>query len=391
VTPELFNALTSAVGRDLFAELANTDLGELHTLRILTEFRKRYPADLVAAALEVARLRIRGREKFGAAADQMFFTRDALEQATDSRISRYRAALIPPGAWVADFGCGIGGDSIALCEQHALIALDRDTLRLRMARLNVPHPAVTFIQADLSHPLPMSLPTAAFFDPARRTADGKRIFTLRDYQPPLFLLEGWNFPVFSKLSPGIQLEELSTLSLTPHRIEFISLNGELKECVILTGGDLGLIGGSIATVIEENGAIYQMSRVGEQVELSVQSPRRYLYEPDPAVIRAGMVGDWGATINATLIDPTIAYLTGDQAIESPYARFWEIADWLPFNLKKLRAYLRERGVGRVTVKKRGSPLTPEELISKLKLEGGGEERIIFLTRVQGHPAVIVGK
>jgi hypothetical protein len=62
---------------------------------------------------------------------------------------------------------------------------------------------------------------------------------------------------------------------------------------------------------------------------------------------------------------------------------------MPFNLKKLRAYLRERNVGRVTVKKRGSPLTPEELIAKLKLPGGGEERIVVLTHVRNQPAVLI--
>jgi hypothetical protein len=71
------------------------------------------------------------------------------------------------------------------------------------------------------------------------------------------------------------------------------------------------------------------------------------------------------------------------------ARAWIIDDWMPFNLKKLRAYLRERGVGRVTVKKRGSPLSPEELIAKLKLPGNGVERVIVLTRVLGQPAILI--
>jgi hypothetical protein len=62
---------------------------------------------------------------------------------------------------------------------------------------------------------------------------------------------------------------------------------------------------------------------------------------------------------------------------------------MPFNLKKLRAYLRERNIGRVTVKKRGSPLTPEELIAKLRLSSEGEERVVVLTRVKGDPVVII--
>ena len=74
--------------------------------------------------------------------------------------------------------------------------------------------------------------------------------------------------------------------------------------------------------------------------------------------------------------------------DSPWVRSWKIIDWMPFNLKKLRAYLRERNVGTVTVKKRGTAVTPEELIAKLKLNGNGS-RTIVLTRCRGEHIVMV--
>ena len=58
-------------------------------------------------------------------------------------------------------------------------------------------------------------------------------------------------------------------------------------------------------------------------------------------------------------------------------------------MQKIRAYLQERGVGRVTVKKRGSPLEPEKLIRDLRLKGEAE-KVIFLSHLQGRPIVIVG-
>ena len=94
--------------------------------------------------------------------------------------------------------------------------------------------------------------------------------------------------------------------------------------------------------------------------------------------------------NAKQLDPEIAYLTADQKTETPFARSWQVEDWMPFQLKRLRTHLRERNVGRVTVKKRGSPLVPEELIQDLRLEGE-EEKIVFLTQMKGKPIVIFGK
>jgi hypothetical protein len=123
-------------------------------------------------------------------------------------------------------------------------------------------------------------------------------------------------------------------------------------------------------------------------------PRAYLYEPDPAAIRAGLFGELTARIGVALyrLDESIAYLTGDSYVATPWARAWPVWAWMPFNLKRLRAALRARGVGRVTVKKRGSPLAPEELIRKLKLDGEGESAVVILTQVAGrHSAILCGE
>jgi hypothetical protein len=62
-------------------------------------------------------------------------------------------------------------------------------------------------------------------------------------------------------------------------------------------------------------------------------------------------------------------------------------------VKRLRLALRERNVGRVTVKKRGSPLQPEELIRLLRLKQEDDpsqaERVVFLTHLCGRPIVVI--
>ena len=117
-------------------------------------------------------------------------------------------------------------------------------------------------------------------------------------------------------------------------------------------------------------------------------PQAYLYEPDPAILRAGLVTTLGEQLGAAQLDADIAYLTAQDLQPTPFARSWAIEAWFPFQLKRLRAYLRQRQIGRVTVKKRGSPLEPEDLISDLRLSGEAE-RTIFLTHLRGEPIVIV--
>ena len=95
-------------------------------------------------------------------------------------------------------------------------------------------------------------------------------------------------------------------------------------------------------------------------------------------------------LEAEQVDQEIAYLTAREKKSTPFARVWEVEDWFPFQLKRLRTYLRERQVGLVTVKKRGSPILPEELIQALRLlKDAPEERVVFLTQMQGRPIVVV--
>lgn len=388
---ESLRFLQSAAGINLLAELQTADpqaLSDTNTLKLLTGLRKRYSPDNAAAALETARVRIRARDKFPAEiANRLFSTREALEQATPWLVSELVHRQFLSGFdLLADLGCSIGSDTLALAKNSRVIGVDRDPLRLTMARSNIKSPRVEFVQADLSNPLPMSGVRAAFFDPARRTPD-KRVFSVRDYSPSLEIIKRWNFDaLLIKLSPGVDLAEL-----TPYGgdIHFVSVDGELKEGLLCIGP--GKIAG--ATIIA--GDAHQPEPIfasDSPIDAPpMREPQGYLYEPDPAIIRAGLLGELAQRLGLSMyrLDETIAYLTADSLVRSPLARAWIIDDWMPFNLKKLRAYLRERGVGRVTIKKRGSPITPEELIARLKLPGGGHERVVVLTRVLDQPAILV--
>jgi hypothetical protein len=116
--------------------------------------------------------------------------------------------------------------------------------------------------------------------------------------------------------------------------------------------------------------------------------RGWLHEPDPAVIRSGLVSPVAADLGATLVDPTIAYLTSDARAEGPWVTSYRVDEVLPFNLKKLRAVLLSRGVGRVVVKKRGSPIEPASLARRLRGPGAGGATVV-VTRVAGAPTALV--
>lgn len=369
---------------DLLDDLARADLSAANTLSLLTHLRKTYAPDLAAAALETAQLRHKAIAKFEQAA-RMFFTAEALQQATPQPVAEYHAMLLTDFARVADLGCSIGGDALAIGQKTPVLGIDLDPVRLMMAQHNaqIYNARADFLQADLMQTLPFIGIRAAFFDPARRTGE-RRIFSVADYHPPLSIIRHWDFEtLIIKLSPGVDLAELVPFG---GAIEFVSLGGELKEALLHIGATD--FEGTRATLLPHG---LQLTRSTEETPPLASQPLRYLIEPDPAVIRAGTFVELLAALDwdAYLLDAQIAYLTSDTWIDSPWVRVWQIDDWLPFNLKRLKQLLVQRGVGKVTVKKRGSPLTPEALQSKLKLPKADGHAFVTLTRLQGEHIALI--
>lgn len=391
-----YDFLTTTLGARVLADLAAADLSEAGTLGLLTRLRKTLAPDQAAAAVEQAKLRVKAVAKFGADAERMFFTRDGLEQASDPRIRRYRAAEADGMRSIIDACCGIGTDALSFAaakEGRAVLGLDLDAVRVDVARYNAAALGLDnarFEVLDVTQPLPEAA-ELVFFDPARRDANGRRLHHVEQYLPALSSLKAWDAPyVWAKLSPAVELDEIRAYG---GLIEFHSVDGDLKEAMLRVNripSPAAAFDGQLTSAIRHDAAgaeVWKWRKAAPAVDN--REPRGWLLEPDPALMRAGYVQNLAAQLGAALIDPTIAYLTIDARPDTPWARAWEILDWMPFSLKRLKAYLRERGIGRITVKKRGHAMTPEELQAALRLDGKGEERVVVLTRVKGQPAVLL--
>jgi hypothetical protein len=384
---ESFKLLFSKDGREALAAAVQLQPREADYLRHFQNLERHFPSKLARAALETAILRQEAVRKFPRA-DEMYFTREALEQASPHEVSQYRVERYRICESLTDLGCSIGSDTINMgCIAHTT-GIDNDPLRLAMAQANGNAlgvlDGIEFIQADLNDPLPIRAceRNGLFFDPARRTG-GRRIYSVKDYEPPLETISTWmnGFPALGvKISPGIDKSEIAELDA---ELEFVSLGGELKEALLWFGPLKGVK--RRATILP---GPHSLTGEDEKEHLPLSEPDGYLYEPDAAVIRAGLVAKLGYQLGAFQLDPDIAYLTADVETPNPFSRVWEVEDWLPFNVKRLREYLRLRNVGNITVKKRGSPLQPEELIRMLRLQGD-EKRVVFLTHLDGAPITIV--
>ncbi|MFV2145259.1 MULTISPECIES: class I SAM-dependent methyltransferase [Isoptericola] len=373
--------------------------------------------DLAAAALTQSRLRARARGKLGSFADGMLLTSAGLEQATRLLVAaqharRYLAAGVTK---VADLTCGIGADALAFAGVGLdVLATDVDEVTAALATVNLR----AFPEATVRHADGLGLDLAGegvdgvYADPARRTRGGRRIFDPAAYAPPLDAVWALRAQVPAlgiKVGPGIPHHGLPDDAET----QWVSVDGDVVEAglwfgplapdgpgrsahVLRTGTAAAADGGTPGAT-DGSGTVERTLRTGPQdadLVPDVGAVGAYLYEPDGAVVRAGLVAHAAAELGGRLVDRTIAYVTTDAlgpappSGTAPLATGYRVLDVMPFNLKKLKAYLRERGVGRLTVKKRGTAVTPEQLRSQLALKGDAAATLV-LTRVAGRQHVLV--
>ncbi|HJY43432.1 MAG TPA: methyltransferase domain-containing protein [Propionibacteriaceae bacterium] len=355
------------------------------SLAAASRMRARYGPELAVAALTQAALRRQARAKFGDAAAEMFFTRAGLEQATRPEVADHHASrFLQAGVHkVVDLGCGIGSDSIAFARAGLdVVAVEVDPETAEVAQANLAGRAEV-ICADANEVAEHLIRpgVAVFCDPARRNDHG-RVWRVEDFEPRwstvMRLLDG-------EQAAGVKLGPALPRALIPEaaEAEWITHRGETVEA--------GLWAGSGATPGQRSALIMPNARLIATTAppLPVRDLGSYLYEPAGAVIRAGVMAELGAQLDAGVLDPQIAYLTSDRLCSTPFAAAFEVRQQLPFHLKALRTWVREAQIGVLEIKKRGVDIDPAELRRRLRLAGPRSATMVMTRTPSGAIAVIV--
>lgn len=379
---------------------------EQDALALSTRLRRDgHAPELVAAVLTQLRLRGKAAAKFGPFAQRMVFTQAGLEQATRLQVAALHAGRFADAGvrHVADLGCGLGADAMALAALDLQVtAVDRDPTVAAAATVNLmPFPSAQVVCADavewarqadeLDGASGTSGPDGFWLDPARRvlsTSGSARVFDPEAFSPPLSFVEALaeaGRAVGVKMGPGIPHES------TPAgcEVQWVSVGGDVTEAVLwfnavarpevrraalVLGGDGGSAedgspsaqGAAELTSAEDFGDSPAVEVAG------VGGVGGWFYEPDGAVIRAGLVADLvareHADVGGRLLDEHIAYFCADELVQTPFARAYEVLSVMPYHVKGLRRWAKETGVTRLDVKKRGMAVTPEE-VRRLVMSG----------------------
>ena len=382
-------------GLQLLSEVSYEEKADV--LALVSKLRSAgHEASLVAVVLSQAKLRRRAKAKFGEFASRMLFTEDGLEQATRLRVAalhagRFRDAGI---SRVADLGCGIGTESLALASIGINVdAYEIDEVTAAIAAFNL----AGFDEATVHHQDVATVDLDGFyglmFDPARRELGGTkreratRKFDPADYSPRFdwVLQQAETKPTGIKLGPGHPHEGI------PDNCEaqWVSVEGDLVECT-LWFGSLARKGIKRSALLLANGTAHELtSDTGERLDAPIGERGVYVYEPDASVIRSHLIGQLAQQMGARLFAPEIAYLTTDAPAPSPWVKGYRVLEEMAFDRKRLKAYLRERSIGVLEIKKRGADIVPEQLRKEMALKGENAATLIVTRVGDAHRVLVV--
>ncbi len=399
MAPDTISPLLTPAGWELLSSLG--PYREADSLKLNESLRKAgHSPELVAAALTQSRLRAKAEAKFGEFAHQMLFTQAGLEQATRLSIAALHAQRFTTAGItsVADLGCGLGADSLAMASLDINVtAVEMDEVTAACTTINLmPFPQAKVV-CGRAEDANLEGIGGVWLDPARRTTSTSgttRLFDPEAFSPPLSFVEALanrGLAVGVKMGPGIPHEAIPGTA----EAQWISVNGDVVEA--------GLYFNELARPgVRRSALVVGPSGMNEITSSVAYDPTTqdaeigpvagYLYEPDGAVIRAGLVADLARSMGAHLLDEHIAYLSSDEPVHTPLARCYKVLEVKPYNVKALKAWVKASRIGVLDIKKRGISVTPEELRRQL-LTGSGKgpnKATLVLTRIgEDRVAVVV--
>jgi hypothetical protein len=377
MTPELddYRWLVSSTAKPWLAR-AGVALAESRDAGagLVQQLRKELTPERAHLIVEQAELRGRAQEKFSRA-ERMFFTRKALEQATDEQVAAVKAERFASSRGsVADLCCGIGGDLVALA--GCGVESDPNVAILAEANLQAhERTAVSVVVGDAAQ-FAVANFAAWHIDPDRR-ADGHRTSQVEHFQPPVEAIER-----LLAVNPHGAIKLAPASDVPPHWQTsaercWLGSRGECRQQVAWLDSLARHPGLHSATVVDACGGSRTIVGQPDQPVPIASELCRYLLEPHAAVRAAKLTGEVCRLHGLAALASRIAYLTSDQLVDEPACEAFEILEVLQLDQKKLRAYCRERNIGRLEIKKRGVHLDPAKLRQAIVARGENEATLIL--------------
>jgi len=316
-----------------------------------------------------------------------------IEQTSSEITANYKANLIS-GESLIDLTGGFGVDSyyfskqfkkVTHCEINAALSelAAYNFKQLKAVNIKTIHTdGIIYLQAQKEQY------DWIFIDPSRRSDVKGKVFLLEDCLPNipenLEILFKFSNNILIKASPMLDITKAINELKFVKEVHVVAILNEVKELLfVLKKSYKGNV--LIKTLNHKKGL---EEHFDAEFEKSLSSdcalPQSYLYEPNSAILKAGLFNQVSHQLNVYKIHIHSHLYTHNNLIDFPGRRF-RIIQTLPYNLKELKKIL-PGSKANITV--RNFPETVAKIRKKTKIKDGGDQYLFFTTDCRNKHVII---
>lgn len=315
----------------------------------------------------------------------------ALEQASGEAAAAYKASIMS-GERVIDLTGGLGVDTIFFSKEfRGVVYCERNPLLAELAAHNFRKLDITNVEIlhgeslSILYSFPDNHFDWIFVDPARRES-GRRSVGLVAASPDITAVHDQLLRkaprVMIKASPALEPGGLRETLPTLSEIRVVSVDAECRESLLLLErgeqNDHSVL--RKAVLLSKDGAVvYATSGTGTEERVVSLQVRKYFYEPDAAVIRAGLTRKLAFDLGLSFVNGSVDYLTADVPIADFPGRVFRVMAVERYRPKTFRDFLRRHDIAGAALQRRDFPLRSEEIRRKFRLRES-DSRFLFFTR-----------
>ncbi len=228
-----------------------------------------------------------------------------------------------------------------------------------------------------------------YIDPSRRNQFKWRVFLLKDCLPDIpenlnYLFE-YTDQILLKVSPILDISSTITELKFVYEIHVVAVNNEVKELLFLLKKDY-----SEQVLIKTINIKKDTNEVFDSVYYSLSEPtyslpESYLYEPNSAILKAGLFNEVSSQLNIYKLHKNSHLYTSRNLIDFPGRRF-RILQITPYDKKQLKRLILSKKAN-ITV--RNFPETVAQIRKRTGFKEGGDLYLFFTTDLLNKHLVLV--
>ena len=319
----------------------------------------------------------------------------SVEQTSSERTAEYKSGLLN-GSSLIDLTGGFGVDDYFFAKTmkrvtHCEINSDlSDIVKHNFKQLRVTN--IDCIAGDSLTTLQSSTEKWdwIYIDPSRRNDAKGKVFMLKDCLPNVPA----NLDLYFEKSDAILIKTAPLLDLAAglselqnvKTIHIVALENEVKELLWeLHKNYSGAISIKTVNLIKDKTDTFEFELNAEATEANYSLPKRYLYEPNSAIMKSGGFNEISSQYQLDKLHKHSHLYTSNELIDFP-GRIFEIKHVIPYTKKEIKIHL-ENSKHNLTT--RNFPETVENIRKKWKIKDGGDSYCFFTTDMNNDKIVLL--